>query len=108
MNDLRHQAVEQLVPLIPHIEIAHHIPGRIRLRILLSGLLAVQKVDIQGLLLALPGVSAMRLNTAAKSVVIEYNQELIPYDFWQLLGQLKKRPELLDEVTACIEKLLGS
>ena len=94
-----------MLPLVPHMEIAHHIPGRIRLGFLLSGLRAIQRVDIKTLVLGIPGVLGLRINPSARSVVIEYNQEHIPHDFWQLLEQLKRRPETLAEVATRIRYL---
>lgn len=106
MSDLGDPAIQQLMPLLPHMEIAHHIPGRIRLKVLLSGLSAARKIDIQGVLREVPGVIDLRLNAAAKSVVIQYDQERIPYDFWQLLGQLKTQPELFSEIATRLQALL--
>lgn len=100
-----HRAVEQLLPLVPHLEIAHHIPGRIRLRVLLSGAAAIQEMDVEALVMSIPGVRGLRVNTAARSVVIDYDQERIPQDFWHLLGQLKQRPEKLAEISARIRQL---
>lgn len=104
-EEARHHAVEELLPLVPHLEIAHHIPGRIRLKLLVSGLAAIQTMDIEALVLSIPGVLGMRVNAAARSVVIDYNHERIPQDFWHLLTQLKHRPEKLSEITARIRQL---
>jgi len=90
---------------VPHLEIAHHIPGRIRLKVLLSGLAAIEDMDIEALVLSIPGVLGMRVNSAARSVVIDYNQKVISQDFWHLLGQLKHRPERISEVAARIRRL---
>ena len=105
MKAAKYRVVEELLPLVPHMEIAHHIPGRIRLRVLLSGLQAIQGVDVKALVLGIPGVLGLRINPSARSVVIEYNQEHIPHDFWQLLDQLKHRPENLAEVATRIRYL---
>ena len=45
-------------------------------------------------ILAVPGVIQQRVNVHARSVVIEYDRKLIPYDLWELLGQIRAKPEL--------------
>ena len=105
MESLHSVKVDELLGLIPHLEIAHHVPGRIRLRILLSGLGAVQNVDLQALVLSIPGVLGMRVNTAARSVVIEYNQQQLPYDLWETVGHLKSRPELTPQFATQLSAL---
>ena len=108
MEDVKNQMLEQLLPLIPYIEIAHHVSGRIRLKILPSGLRIVQNVDIEALLASMPGILGIRVNGFARSVIIEYDHRQIPFDFWTLLAKLKHRPELMEEVTAHIERLAGN
>lgn len=67
-----------------NLKVAHHIPGRIRIRFDLalmdhprSGELLDQKNEI-------PGIKGYRINIGARSIVIEYDTERI-------------RPELLQE-----------
>jgi len=63
--------VEELLALAPHLEIAHHIPGRIRLRIKLSGLSTLSKVDLEAVTSAIPGIQSVRVNAVARSAVID-------------------------------------
>jgi len=105
MESLHSATVGELLRLIPHLEIAHHVPGRIRLRILLSGLGAVQNVDLHALVLSIPGVLGMRVNTSARSVVIEYNQQKLPYELWETVKRLKSQPELAPQFATRLSAL---
>lgn len=81
------------------IEIAHHIPGRIRLRLSDRGLLAIGGDN--GSLLAraselketfgrIPGVRSLRVNLLARSCTIEYDSSAIQPQAWaDLLGQVR-------------------
>lgn len=77
-----------LLPLRKHLDIAHHIRGRLRLRLALGGLAAIppgmaarlQAQDQWG-----PAIRSVRVNLAALSVVIEYDSARIPQDWWPSL-----------------------
>ena len=86
--------INMVIRLAPHVEICHHIPGRIRLKISLSALSLFDAPSISRSLHAIPGVVRQRINLRARSVVIEYDRKLLPYDLWELLGQIRCRPEL--------------
>ena len=94
MESSHSATVSELLGLIPYLEIAHHVPGRVRLRISLSGLGAVRNIDLQALVLSIPGVLSIRVNASARSVVIEYNQQQLPYELWETVKRLKSQPEL--------------
>lgn len=73
-----------------HLAIAHHIPGRIRLRLKGTALLQAGKIDtgaLEQLLSAIDGIGEVRLNAAAGSVVIGYRIKRIPPDTWAKLLQ---------------------
>ncbi|MFT4172056.1 MAG: cation transporter [Rhodocyclaceae bacterium] len=71
-----------------HVQIAHHIPGRIRLK------LAPVKLDdeeraavsrakgFQKALDSIPGVKSIRLNLLARSCTVEYDTGIIPAAAW--------------------------
>ena len=98
MGYSRQPDLEELFTLAPHLEIAHHIPGRIRLRIRLTGLSALSRVDLQDIASAIPGIHSVRVNAAARSAVIEYDSTQISPDTWNKLGQLGSNPELKQEI----------
>lgn len=91
--------VQAIICLASHEEIAHHVPGRIRLKIFPSGLEAVKGINVQSMIESIPGVLSNRLNFLARSLVIEYDQDRLPYDLWESLGQLRNYPELAQEVS---------
>lgn len=105
MESVHSATVSELLRLIPHLEVAHHIPGRIRLKILLSGLGAVKDVDLKALVLGIPGVLDMRVNASARSVVIEYNQQQLPYEVWETVKKLKSQPELAPQLATRLSAL---
>lgn len=96
-------SVDDLLQLLPHVEIAHHVPGRIRLKIHPSALNVVRDIDVEKVLLDIPGVRSLRINAFAKSVVIEYNCDRLPHDLWTNLGHLKQKPELAREIAALLQ-----
>lgn len=85
--------VDLILNLARHAEIAHHITGRIRLRIRLSGVELVQKTDGQSLLRCIPGVVNVKINPFARSAVIEYDPKLIPSALWEDFGRVRDEPE---------------
>lgn len=80
-------ALDDLRAFLHDLEIAHHVRGRVRLKLVRdpqfqqapSGALIEQ---IQHLLENLPGVRSVRLNLLARSCVVEYDPETIPPDAW--------------------------
>ena len=99
--------VDFLMKLAPHTQIAHHIPGRIRLKIAVSALDLIQGVDVEALLARLPGVKNLRINPPAMSAIVEYDQRLLPFDLWERLVKAPHRPELEAEVRKQLEGLEG-
>jgi len=90
--------VENLVRLAPHTEVAHHIPGRIRLKILPSGLKLVRGMDVQGLFGSIPGTVNIRIKSLSGSVVIEHDNTKLLHGIWENLRELRMKPELAEEV----------
>ena len=93
------EIIGTVIGLAPHAEICSHIPGRIRLRISLSGLGQIDRSGIARTINAIPGVMNQRVNLHARSIVIEYDRKIIPYDLWELLGQIRNKPELATVAT---------
>jgi hypothetical protein len=77
-----------LLALRRHLHIAHHVPGRVRMKISLSALQEVSRADAEKVLRmfeSADGIQNVRVNAAARSVVIAYDRELIAPDDWNLL-----------------------
>ncbi len=94
--------VAAVMRIAPHKEITHHIPGRIRLKILPSGVDNVRDLDLEGLVARIPGVLDLRVNILARSIMIEYDRNRLPYDLWESLNRVKEHPETGPEL---IERL---
>jgi len=79
---------DYLIPLLEEAEIAHHIPGRLRLRFNHSILARLPKVNgiekvIQRMVNQIEAIKDIRLNLYAGSVVVQYNTDILSPDFWQ-------------------------
>ena len=103
------------------VQIAHHIPGRIRLRLALDGVplsvsdeersVLAQARSLQEVLSRTPGVRSIRVNLVARSCTVEYDQGLIPAKAWSdfLQGEASHEAGVLrriiedkfSEVAAC-------
>jgi hypothetical protein len=97
--------IHTLVGLAAHAQIAHHQPGRIRLKISWEGLQSVQGLDLEAMMQDIPGVLHHRVNPMARSIVIDYDHHVLPCGLWELLGQVRRRPELKEEVAARLRAL---
>ncbi|MCK5244552.1 MAG: hypothetical protein KAJ90_04710 [Desulfobacterales bacterium] len=79
---------DYLVPLLEEAEIAHHIPGRIRLRFnhsILAKLPNLNGLEKEILRIGdqVKAFNDIRLNLHAGSVTIQYDTNLLPPDFWE-------------------------
>lgn len=97
--------VDTLLLLAPHTEIVHHIPGRIRLRVLRSGIQLAAKTDIQAILRAIPGIRQVRVNPVVGSVVVDYDSQTLPAPLWERLGKLRFDAALQSELKRDLEAL---
>lgn len=80
--------IDLFIDLRQCLKIAHHIPGRLRLRASLSAAtknLQISPDAIVALLTSLDGVKDVRLNKLAGSATISYDQKKLPPDFWPAL-----------------------
>lgn len=91
-----------LLRFVRALTIAHHIPGRIRLRLAapLGADLMTQAAEAKRFgqsLGAMPGIRAISLNPLAKSCTIEYDTHIIPVSAWDglLSGQDAPGTEIL-------------
>lgn len=83
--------IERLRHFSSCIEIAHHIPGRIRLRLVLDDLppldapvqsLIARARDFKEALDNAPGIRSIRVNALARSCTVEYDHATIPFQAW--------------------------
>ncbi len=65
------------------VSVAHHIPGRLRLKFKLSVISYLRDFNTDGIkstLQSFPALKDYRLNIAAGSLVIEYDAQVIPFN----------------------------
>ena len=95
--------LDLLVKLRNFVGIAHHMPGRIRLRLDARSVREVKKVNsntIDTVLGAMPGITDFRINTKAGSIVINYDINEIEPSWWRVLleGKEAEAKTLLNEL----------
>lgn len=74
--------------LAPTLRIAHHVRGRIRLKLLtdvaaLTGTGLPPLAEIEAQLATIPGIRSVRINALARSCTVEYDETAIPPDTWR-------------------------
>ena len=102
MNDtaLKNKVIQTLLDIVPYLEIAHHIPGRIRLKISFSGIESLQGVDLESHVNQIPGILNVRVNALALSAIVEYDPECLDPELWEALAGLKDQPEQTKKVVS--------
>jgi len=97
--------LDKLIELAGHTAIVHHIPGRIRLKVKLAGLLLAQDLEVADLADHFKGILETRANMAARSIVIVYDTGTIAPGLWEQLVNGKKDPSVQDSVRKELERL---
>lgn len=98
---------EELQDWLGAVQIVHHIPGRVRLK--LAGSLppgsaktvnAGSVRDVPQLLEKVRGICSLRVNLLARSCTIEYDAQVIPASAWEdlLAGRNTAAAQALDGV----------
>jgi hypothetical protein len=98
--------IDLLLRLVSHIKVLDHQPGRVALRLTLSGLKLIQENEISGLTEAIPGILDTRMKWWSRAVEIDYDAEQLPYDLWESLLNLGEKPEQTDKVRARLATVL--
>lgn len=103
--------IEKLRQFSPCIKIAHHVPGRIRLRLLVDQLppldpqtecLVARARTLKDALDATPGIRSIRVNALARSCTIEYDHRAIPFQAWpDFLGSVQS------EAAAVLQRIIS-
>jgi hypothetical protein len=86
--------------------VSHHVPGEIKLQIMLSILKRIPSSDFRALTRNIPGIIDTQANLIERSVTIQYDEQQLPYDLWESLMQLKEKPEQKSQVTVRIKEAL--
>lgn len=80
--------LQPFLDLRRHLQIVHHVPGRIRLRVRLALLTELKQVDtgaLSNVMHAVNGISDVRVNPAAGSVIVTYQPKHIDPTWWNTL-----------------------
>jgi hypothetical protein len=95
---------EELQRFAACVEIAHHVPGRIRLRLLPGAPARADALSDQaGALGSLPGIRSIRINALARSCTIEYDPLAIPFQAWpDFLGNVQS------EAAAALRRIVST
>jgi len=92
--------INALFRIADYARIAHHIPGRIRIKMALAAKKALADLDLDNITTDLPGIRYHRLNSKNGSVVIEYDPTIIDPKLWERLITLPEpqRPTMREEL----------
>ncbi len=86
--------VDRLMDLAGHIEIIKHVAGQVHLRIKPSGILLALNLNLAGLQVSLSGILGVQADTSSRTVVINYDEEVIPKEMWELLVRSHSNPKI--------------
>jgi hypothetical protein len=89
-------AVDQLIKLGGHTEIVKHSPGQIHLRVKLTGVslalnLAASLKDVR---LSLKGILGATGDVSKRSIMINYDEKVLPKELWELLIKSHANPKI--------------
>lgn len=103
--------VDSIIEIASHTDISRHTPGRIKLVLRPSGFKLIEKINLNEALSRMPGVLDIRPSLLTRSVEVDYDQNILPYDLWEYLVRLKGKPEVETKIKAYLQALgnrLGS
>ena len=91
--------------------LAHHLPGRVRLKLVDGGADAPPLAEIQTFLAALkscPGIASAEINLLARSCLVLYDTKVIRPSAWSDLVEGRDSPELLALLRAVAAQARGT
>jgi hypothetical protein len=106
MNETLDIDLEPFREIRRHLRIAHHIPGRIRIRASAAVVDAAPDVDpsvLDRILDSIEGIEDVRVNKRAGSVVVSYRAGRIRPEWWETLVNGDE-----DESMALLRRLLSA
>jgi hypothetical protein len=102
------KAVDIIFDLLPHLKMLNHKPGRITLKLSLGVLRIFQDVKLHHLAESIPGIRKAKTSWLSRSVDIHYDHEQLPYDLWESLLGLEKRPEQASHVRTRLSSIFDN
>lgn len=99
-------AVALLQRLAPHLTVAHHTQGRIRLRLAPAGVAELDPANaawLQRLQAVMPGVREVDVNPLARSITVRYDPQRYPKACIERLAEGILPPEIkLDQLAEAL------
>ena len=86
------EMIDGLLKIAPHATISSHVPGRIRLKISMEGVKALNGKMNGENPIRIPGITGTRINKFARSIIIEYDHRKISHELWERLGRIRNHP----------------
>jgi hypothetical protein len=91
------RAVDRLIELAGHTTIVRHDPGEIQLKVKPRGILLALNLNLANLAdlrLSIRGILGGEADLSAKSLIIRYDEKILPKELWELLVRGKSSPKL--------------
>ena len=98
------QLINEFLNIRRHLKIVHHVPGRIRLRVSASLFKEAKGIDkqmVDRVINAIEGISDVRINAVAATLVITYVTKILKPDWWTDLIEAND-----DKASALFDQLL--
>jgi hypothetical protein len=99
-QDAAGEILDELIKILPHADLSEHVPGRVKLKLKLSGLPVVAGIDLEAIAAMIPGILETRSNWLTRSVEIRYDPARVPYEAWESIIELKEKPKNRKRVQA--------
>ncbi len=104
------EAVDSFLDYIRYFSIAHHVPGRIRVKASMLKVRELKKIDtadVEQIIARIAGIKGYRVNKKALSAVIEYDTGIISPALWEDVIAVNSWPASRDQVRQKLLALLG-
>lgn len=101
------RAMDLVLEMAPHLRVAHHVPGRIRFKLLPSGIDIGERLARNGLVAHIPGIESVSARKLSRSLVLEYDPKVLTDELWDALGRVHESPDLEEVVRRRLRGLLS-
>lgn len=98
--------IHLLLDLAPHTRISKHIPGKITIQFSFSALGILKNANLKNIGYPVPGIRKTRTSLWKRSMVIEYDENRIPFNIWEDLLRYDHDPAQRIIVTTQLRKIL--
>jgi hypothetical protein len=108
MKDIeKEDLIQWLIDIVPHTTVSYHHPGEMKIKLMLSGLPLINRIDLNALQQSIPGILGVKTNLFSRSLTITNNQDELPFSIFEDLLKLKGHPENESRVSDSLKKVLG-